>query len=229
MIVYDIASHQLEKVKPFGVALAKSENEVVEESEYIIIAVKPQVVENVLLPLKDNLKNKCLISIVLGYDFEKYNELLDPSTRHIFIMPNTPVQVMEGMCLIEEKHSLNENEFEYVKKMFLALGDIEIVPTHLMGVGGALSGSGPAYLYMVIEALADGVVMKGMPRQMAYKLASQLMIGSGKMQKETALNFGILKDNVCSPSGTTIQDVKALEDHKIRAAFIEAICSSTKL
>ncbi|HAN58867.1 MAG TPA: pyrroline-5-carboxylate reductase, partial [Erysipelotrichaceae bacterium] len=99
----------------------------------------------------------------------------------------------------------------------------EVLPSHLMGVGGALSGCAPAYIYMVIEALADGAVAQGLPRASAYKLASQTVLGSGKMQLASGLHPGILKDNVTSPAGSTIKGVKALEDGGLRAAFISAI------
>lgn len=224
---YDISLDQLKKVESLGIEFAKNEQEVVEKSEIIFIAVKPQVIENVLLPLKEKLKGKAIISIVLGYDFKKYEEIVDGSTRHIFVMPNTPVQVLEGMCLLEETHSLNKDEFEFTKKLFESIGRVEIVPSHLMGVAGALCGCSPAFIYMVIEALADGAVKEGMPRAMAYRLASQMILGSGKMQLETNIHPAILKDNVCSPGGSTIQGVKVLEDGKMRSLFIEAISKST--
>ena len=103
------------------------------------------------------------------------------------------------------------------------IGSTEVLPSHLMNVGGALSGCGPAYLYLVIEGLADGAVKNGLPRAAAYKLASQTVLGAGKMQLETGLHPGILKDNVTSPGGSTIRGVKALEDAKVRSAFIEAV------
>lgn len=225
--VFDVNPQQLENAKKIGVEIVDSELQVVENSEIVFIAVKPQVVEKVILPLRESLKNKGLISIVLGYDYEKYNTILDESTRHIFVMPNTPVQVLEGMCLLEEKHSLNDDEFMFVKKLFSSIGKVEVVSSQLMSVGGALCGCAPAYIYMVIEALADGAVKEGMPRQMAYKLASQMVLGSGKMQLETKIHPGILKDNVCSPGGSTICGVKALEDGKIRSTFMEAISVAT--
>ena len=226
MIAYDIMDSQLDKVKELGFMIASDEKEVVKESEIVFIGVKPQVVESVLLPLKELLKGKALISIVLGYDFEKYNEILDSSTRHVFVMPNTPALVLKGMSLIEEKHSLLLQEEEFVKNMFSSIGEIEIVPSHLMSAAGTLSGCGPAYIYMVIEALADGAVKEGVPRQMAYKLASQTILGAGSMQLETSLHPGVLKDQVCSPGGSTIKGVDALEKGNIRAAFINAITSS---
>lgn len=226
MIVYDIMDTQLDKVRELGFAIADNEADVVKQSEFVFIGVKPQVVEDVVLPLKDLLKDKALISIVLGYDFAKYDDILDSSTRHIFVMPNTPALVLKGMSLLEETHSLTEQEFEFVKKMFSSIGEIEIVPSHLMGVAGTVSGCGPAFLYMIIEAMADGAVKEGMPRAMAYKLASQTVLGSGAMQLETKIHPGVLKDNVCSPGGSTIRGVEALEKGNLRATFIDAISSA---
>lgn len=223
VVVYDIDESKYSNFNEYHLMKAKNEKELVGNSEIIFVGVKPQVVEKVVLPLKEVLKDKAIISIVLGYDFDKYNQLLDESTRHIFVMPNTPALVNEGMSLIEESHSLLKDEFEFVINLFSSIGEVEILPTHLMSVGGALSGCGPAYIYMVIEGLADGAVKKGMPRALAYKLASQTVLGAGKMQIETSLHPGILKDNVCSPGGTTIKGVSVLEKKGLRSAMIEAV------
>lgn len=226
MIAFDIMDGQLDKVKELGFSIANSEEDVVQQSEMVFIGVKPQVVEKVLEPLKDLLKEKAIISIVLGYDYAKYNEILDGSTRHIFVMPNTPALVLKGMSLLEETHSLTKEEFAFTLNMFASIGEVEIVPSHLMGVAGTVSGCGPAFIYMVIEAMADGAVKEGMPRSMAYKLAAQTALGSGAMQLETKIHPGILKDNVCSPGGSTIRGVEALEKGNIRATFISAISAA---
>lgn len=220
---YDLNKAQLDKMNTFGITGKDNAHEVISESEFVFLCVKPQVIESVVSEVREDLKNKAVVSIVLGYDFDKYNTLLDESTRHLTVMPNTPMAVREGMCLLEQEHSLTEEEFSYIKDAFSSVGEIEVVPNHLMGVGGALSGCAPAYIYMVIEALADGAVMQGMPRKMAYKLASQTVLGSGKMQLQTDLHPGILKDSVTSPGGSTIRGVKALEDAGMRSAFINAI------
>ncbi|MCD8028600.1 MAG: pyrroline-5-carboxylate reductase [Erysipelotrichaceae bacterium] len=223
MIAFDIVSSQLDKLDPYHIQKASNEKEVIEKSDIVFIGVKPQVVEAVIAPLKEALRNKAIISIVLGYDFQKYESLLDASTRHIFVMPNTPALVLNGMSLMEEKHSLTEEELNFTKDLFASIGSVEIVPSHLMNAAGTLSGCGPAFVYMVIEALADGAVKEGVPRSMAYKLASQTVAGAGMMQLKTGLHPGVLKDQVCSPGGSTIRGVKALEDAGIRSAFINAI------
>ena len=220
---YDLNKAQLDKMSSFGIVALNDAHEVVKESDFVFLCVKPQVIESVVADIKEDLKGKAVVSIVLGYDFDKYNTLLDASTRHLTVMPNTPMAVREGMCLLEQTHSLTDEELSTIKDAFSSVGEIEVVPNHLMAVGGALSGCAPAYIYMVIEALADGAVMQGMPRKMAYKLASQTVLGSGKMQLKTDLHPGILKDNVTSPGGSTIRGVKALENAGMRSAFINAI------
>lgn len=223
---YDVSDIQCDKFKEFGLTVMKDAHEVVKNSDIIFIAVKPQVVEGVIADIKEDLKDKAIVSIVLNYSYDKYEELLVASTRHLTIMPNTPVEVNEGMILLEEKHSLTDEEIAYVKEALSFVGETLSLPSHLMGVGGALSGCAPAYIYMVIEALADGGVANGLPRAAAYKLASQTVLGSGKMQLESGLHPGILKDQVTSPAGSTIRGVQALETGGIRASFIQAINAS---
>ena len=138
-------------------------------------------------------------------------------------MPNTPCMVGEGMALLEETNNLAPEELEFTKGLFESIGKLLPVKTSLMNVGGTLSGCGPAFLYVIMEALADGAVFHGLPRDMDYTLVSQMVLGSGKMLAESGLHPGKLKDNVCSPAGSTIRGVRALEDGNIRATLIDAI------
>ena len=141
-------------------------------------------------------------------------------------MPNTPALVLNGMTLLEKESSLTETEFDFTKKMFESIGEVVILPSYQMKAGGAISGCGPAFVYMFIEAMADGGVDLGLPRDVAYKLASQTIIGSGMMQKESSLHPGILKDQVCSPGGITIKGVATLEENNFRSAVIKAVKNS---
>lgn len=226
---YDLNPTVMDRMRGLDVACLSDEKEVCLKSEIVFLCVKPQVIEKVVSTIKDELAEKAVVSIVLGYDFARYEKLLDSSTRHLTIMPNTPVEVNEGMLLLEEKHSLTATEEAYVNELFESIGEVQRLPSHLMGVGGALSGCGPAFIYMVIEALADGAVAKGLTREAAYKLASQTIVGSGKMQLNSGLHPGVLKDQVTSPGGSTIRGVAALEKGAIRSAFIEAIKEATGL
>lgn len=206
-----------------GFTPCKELKELVSKTDTLIMACKPYQIEEVLTEIKEDLKGKALISIAAGWNYDKYKEVLDETTRVQFIMPNTPAMVGEGVLLFEEKNSLFEEEREEVKKLFEALGIVMELPVHLMGIGGALTGCGPAFIDLIIEALGDAGVKYGVPRKQAYEMVSQMILGSAKLQLETGEHPGILKDNVCSPSGTTICGVDALEHAGIRAGFIDAI------
>lgn len=224
---FDIDQDKLIKMNnEFKLQSCDSEIDLVDKVDLIVLAIKPNVVEAVIAKIKDNLANKAVISIVAGYNNDKYNQLLLPTTRHLTIMPNTPALVLCGMTLFEKENSLTNEELEFTTKMFSSIGEVVMLPSYQMKAGGSISGCGPAFVYMFIEALADGGVSLGLPRDVAYKLASQTLIGSGMMQKETNLHPGILKDQVCSPGGITIKGVEALEENGFRNAVFKAIKES---
>ncbi|MBS5587566.1 MAG: pyrroline-5-carboxylate reductase [[Clostridium] spiroforme] len=224
---FDIDNDKLAKMNlEFGIVGCRNEIDLVEKVDIIIMAVKPNIVEDVILKVKASLENKAIVSIVAGYDFTLYNQLLLPTTRHLTIMPNTPALVLNGMTLFEKENSLTEDELVFVTKMFSSIGEVVELPSYQMKAGGSISGCGPAFVYMFIEAMADGGVSLGLPRDVAYKLASQTLIGAGMMQKITKLHPGVLKDQVCSPGGITIKGVESLEENGFRNAVIKAIKES---
>ena len=140
-------------------------------------------------------------------------------------MPNTPALVGEGCSGLCANAKVREEEMELVKAIFDSCGTSYQVPEHLMDVVGAVAGSAPAFIFMVMEAMADAAVLGGMPRDLAYKMASQTVLGSGKLMLETGIHPGALKDMVCSPGGTTICGVKVLEDAGMRGAIMGALDS----
>ena len=224
---FDIDQTKLLKMnEEYQIQCCNSESELVDKVDLVVMAVKPNIVEGVIAKIKNNLVNKAVISIVAGYNNDKYNELLLPATRHLTIMPNTPALVLNGMTLFEKENSLTKEELEFAEAMFSSLGEVVILPGYQMKAGGSISGCGPAFVYMFIEAMADGGVSLGLPRDVAYKLASQTLIGSGMMQKETGLHPGVLKDQVCSPGGITIKGVETLEENGFRNAVFKAIKES---
>lgn len=224
---FDVDQDKLIKMNhEFNITGCKSEIDLVEKVDIVVIAVKPNIVEEVIVKIKDKLNNKAVISIAAGYDNDRYNQLLLPTTRHLTVMPNTPALVLNGMTLLEKENSLTAEELEFVVQMFSSIGEVLILPSYQMKAGGSISGCGPAFVYMFIEAMADGGVSLGLPRDVAYKLASQTLIGSGMMQKETGLHPGILKDQVCSPGGITIKGVETLEENGFRNAIFKAIKES---
>lgn len=206
-----------------GINPCASAREAVVHADTVLIAVKPYQIEGVLAELKDDLKDKALVSVALGYDYTRLSALLDASTRVQFVMPNTPAMVGAGVMLFEESHSLRPDERANLMEKFKSLGLVEELPTRLMGIGGAVSGCGPAFCAMIIEALADAGVKYGLPRAAAYRLASQTLSGTGKMQLQTGKHPGEIKDGVCSPGGTTIRGVEALERAGLRAAMLDAV------
>jgi len=173
--------------------------------------------------IKDKLEGKVLVSVAAGWYFAEYKELLGEKVRVQVIMPNTPVAVRRGVLVIEEENDLEPDERTELIKLLEAVGSVVELPRKLFGVGSSVSGCGPAFMDMVIEAMADGAVKNGIPRPKAYELICQMMIGSAELVMQSGLHPGQLKDNVCSPGGITIKGVAALEDGGIRSVFIKAI------
>lgn len=197
--------------------------ELADAADMVIMACKPYQIERVLSDLGDRLNGKALISVAAGWGHEKYRQYVDNTVRVQFVMPNTPAMVGEGVMLFEAEHSLLPEEREEIMKLFGSVGIVEELPSHLMGIGGAVTGCGPAFVDLMIEAYADAAVKYGISRQTAYRLISQMVLGTAKLQLETGEHPGVLKDNVCSPAGTTICGVTALEKEGFRHACIASI------
>lgn len=192
--------------------------------KYIVLAIKPQVYPIVLKELRGNISPaQVVISIAPSYTIDDVKAYLGKDVRVVRAMPNTPAMVCEGMsgvCFSEDTYT--EEEREAVKAFFRSFGKMEEVPEHLMNAVTVASGSSPAFVYMFIEALADAAVKYGLPRDKAYTFAAQSVLGSAKMVLESGEHPGKLKDNVCSPGGTTIEGVSVLEEKGLRSAVIEA-------
>lgn len=206
-----------------GIYPCRSAGELLERSDTVVMAVKPYVVEGVLAQIREALAGKALLSVVAGYTFDRYRPLVGDSVRVQYVMPNTPCMVGAGVLLFEEKHSLLPEERAEAMRLFRALGEVVELDAHLMDAATAISGCGPAFVAMMIEALADAGVKYGLTRALAYRLAAQTALGTGKMQLETGMIPAAIKDGVCSPRGTTIRGVEALEANGMRHAFMEAV------
>ncbi len=206
-----------------GITPCRDSLETVRNSRVVIAAVKPYLMEEVLSPLREALRDKVLLTVAAGWEFEKLDALVGKKVRHLSLMPNTPVSVGEGVVLLEDRHSLTAEEWEAVVRLLKPLGTVESLPTQQMRAAGKISGCGPAFAAMFLEALGDAGVYHGLPRQLSYKLAAQMLAGTGKLQLETGEHPGVMKDAVCSPGGTTIAGVKQLERDGFRAAVMNAI------
>lgn len=206
-----------------GFSAERSLSDLVSKCDTVIIACKPYQIQDVLSECGGMLKGKVLVSVAVGWVFENFHNLLGDDVRIQCIMPNTPALVGEGVMLFEETSSLKAEELVCLKDLFSSLGIVEVLPTKLMGIGGAVSGCGPAFMDMIMEAYADAAVKYGVPRATAYKLVAQTMLGSAKLQQVTGDHPGVLKDAVCSPNGTTIRGVDSLEKSGVRGACISSI------
>ena len=197
-------------------------------TERMVLAVKPQVLPSVCQNLRcQNGSPKLIISIAAGFSLLQLETMLE-SSRVIRVMPNTPAQVGHGAAGISAGTGASEEDIAFVEKLMSSVGLSVRVPDTLMHAVTGLSGSGPAYVYAMIDALSDGGVVQGLPRELALKLAAQTVLGAAKMVLETGLHPGQLRDQVTSPGGTTIAGVRALEQAAMRSAFIEAVAAATK-
>mgnify|MGYP005836665565 CR=1 FL=1 len=226
----DINTEKLTQLKnETGANILDSNRELIEKSDIIILAVKPNTIKNVLEECKDCFdNNKIMISIAVGIPIKFYKDIVGNDKKIIRAMPNTPALVGEGMTLISYESNIGEEDIKKVTKILECTGRVEVLEEKLMSEVTALTGSSPAYVFMFIEAMADAAVLSGIPRALAYKLAAQAVLGSAKMVLETEKHPGELKDQVCSPAGTTIEAVAALEKNGFRYAVIEAMNECTK-
>ena len=192
-------------------------------ADVVVVAVKPCQVEAVLAPVKGMLAGKVVVSVAAGMTFDRYEEILAPGTHHLSTIPNTPVAVCEGIVVCERRHSLSEAEGQSVQALLSHVGLVVTVDTAQLGIAGTVCGCGPAFVAMFIEALADAAVKHGIVRADAYRMASQMVVGTGKLQLATGQQTAVMKDAVCSPGGTTFGGVWELERKRFRGAVIDAI------
>ena len=225
IFVYDSYQPSLESIqRELGVSITSSEKEVAQKASIIILAVKPNVINEVLNKIKEDItKDKVIVSIAAGTSIEKLSANLPNGTKIVRVMPNTPALVGYGMSAISCNLHVTEEEKQDLLSIFNSFGKAELISESLMDAVTGLSGSGPAYVYLFIEALADGAVFQGMSRESAYKFAAQTVLGAAQMVLQTGKHPGELKDMVSSPGGTTIAAVKSLENDGFRSAVINAV------
>ena len=196
-------------------------------SEVILIAVKPQDMKPLCETLAKINGQRLLLSIAAGVSIAQLEEWLGGGQRVIRVMPNTPALVGAGAAAFARGSLATDADAEIARAILGGVGIVEEVPEKLMDAVTGLSGSGPAYVYTVIEALADGGVLKGLPRATALRLAAQTVFGAAKMVLETGEHPGVLRDAVTSPGGTTIAGLAQLEAAGLRHALIQAVKAAT--
>lgn len=209
-----------------GAKAAASAVEAVKGCELVLLAVKPIAMPSVLKEIVPVLTaDQIVVSIAVGLTIASYAMVLGADKKIVRAMPNTPAAVQAGMTAFSFGDRVTESEQQRVIKLFSLAGGTAVLPERLMNAVSALTGSSPAYVYMLIEAMADGGCYAGIPRDQTYQLAAQAVLGAAKMVLETGKHPGQLKDEVCSPGGTTIRAVAELEKCGMRSAVMEAIRS----
>jgi pyrroline-5-carboxylate reductase len=212
----------------YGVRIVKSNVDLVRESDVVVLAVKPQIMATVLSEVASSLSRRHLvISVAAGMSTATLHKLVGKDIRLIRVMPNTPALVREGATAIAKASGLEPGDLETAQEIFGAVGKVVVLDEVLMDAVTGLSGSGPAYVALVIESLADGGVKMGLVRTTAMTLATQTVLGAAKLLLETGTHPGQLKDMVSSPGGTSITGVAALEEGGIRTTFIKAVERAT--
>ena len=205
------------------VQAAESVEGLLERADMVLLAVKPNICEGLLNQYRALFADKAIVSIVTGWNQARLCACLPANVRTLCIMPNTPVMADAGMIVFEKGNTLTDEEEATVQRMFRAVGRVATIDGKLMPAVIGVSGSGPAYAYVFIEAMADAGVKHGLPRATAYELAAQTLLGASKMVLESGVHPGELKDRVCSPGGTTIEAIASLERSGFRGAVIDAI------
>lgn len=226
IIAFDTSSRRIRELEEDipGVITARDCLEVAEKADLIILAVKPIYMNDVFDEIRPALDGKAVLSIAAGWTVTMLRRALQGTTAtYLRVMPNTPALVGEGMTAVCDETTFSKEDFEYAKGIFDSVGKTKILPERLFDGVVAVSGSSPAYVYIMIEAMADAAVKEGIPRIYAYEMAAQSVLGSALMVLSSGTHPAALKDAVCSPGGTTIEAVEALEKEGFRAAIMEAM------
>jgi len=219
-----IAAEQL--AASSGVIAVSSNAEVASTADVLVLCVKPA---DALAALRElGLSGKLVISIVAGLSLATLQEAADARARLVRVMPNTPALIHKGAAAYALGASATSEDAATTEKIFGAVGTVVQVKEELLDVVTGLSGSGPAYVYLVIEALADGGVLMGLPRELALKLAAQTVAGAAEMVLQGGQHPAVLRDMVTSPGGTTIAGIEALESRGARAALIAAVRAASE-
>ena len=224
-----VSNRTLEKGKSFandtGCRFADNNKDCIKDAKYIFIAVKPAFLSDLFTEIKNDIPSDAvIISMAAGVKIEKLESFA--KARYVRIMPNVPAQIAKGMTALSCNDNINSEELSDITEILETAGKVEQVPEKLMDCVTGVSGSGPAFVFMFIEAMADAAVRCGMPRKQAYTYAAQTVMGSAALVLETGKHPGELKDSVTSPAGTTIEGVAALESNGMRNAVIEAVTAS---
>lgn len=228
--IFDRNPHKLELNTTNRNIFSKEKiSDLVNDSDIIILAIKPHQLEDILHQIKPYINtSKIIVSIVAGLSISFINKHLGNNLKIIRTMPNISALINKGVTLISPNKFVTENDINSITNLFNSVGITHVVPEDSLHDYTALTGSGPAYAFLLIDAMADGAVLLGIPKSKAYTLAAQTLLGASQLLIETNKLPCELKDQVCSPSGTTIEAIRVLEKNCFRSSIIEAMvnCSN---
>ncbi|MGL6195988.1 MAG: pyrroline-5-carboxylate reductase [Thermoguttaceae bacterium] len=232
VFAYDVSNEAAKRFSAeTGGTVLGSVVELVEKTDILFLAVKPQqlsTLADLIKPLFEKSGRKLVVSIIAGLTLENLSLKLGQNIPIIRVMPNTPCLVGSGVCGITASGLVSDDELRYVENLLQSVGSVHNVSEYQLDTVTGLSGSGPAFAYMIIEALSDGAVRMGLPRTVALELAARTLKGAAEMVLETGEHPGVLKDKVTSPGGTTIEGIYALEKAGVRHAMISAVVAATE-
>ncbi|MBD3215041.1 MAG: pyrroline-5-carboxylate reductase [Candidatus Lokiarchaeota archaeon] len=228
IIIYDIDEKKRQQISDqYDLKVARDNANLITTSKYILCAVLPQVIDNVLDQFLNIKNNQIIISIAAGVSMDHIMKKINKEIGIIRVMPNTPALIEEGATAISHNKYVNQSDLDFIKNVLREVSlVVELDEKHMDAVTG-LSGSGPAYVFMIIEALADGGVKMGLSRDISIKLAAKTVLGAAKMVLETDMHPALLKDKVASPGGTTITALHQLELSRLRSSLISAVEAAT--
>ena len=225
---YDVYQPALDKVvADLKVNASNNINEAVEGADYILMAVKPQQFDEALSSIVPSLSdNTIVLSIAAAVTTSRIGRIIGMDRKFVRIMPNTPAQVGAGVSAVCPVN-LNDDEKDFVVKLLSTCGEVILCDEKTLDAIGCVSGTGPAYVMLFVEAMADAAVALGIKRTDALKIAAATVMGSGKLCLDTGVHPAVLKDQVCSPGGTTIAGVMALEENGLRNAVIKSVIAAS--
>jgi len=216
-------------IRHLGCNVTNSNSTLVKENKVVVLAVKPQILPKVLREIaKDVTRDHLLLSFAAGMKLRTMQFLLPPKTRIARLMTNTPVQFREGVSSYTPGAYCTDEDIELISKLMSSVGYCVQVKEELVDLITGFAGGGPAYLYTIIEAMANGAVQGGMNRDEALQIAAKTVVGAARMVQETKQHPGELRDAVCSGGGSTIFGIHALEKAGVRTAIMDAIMAATK-
>jgi pyrroline-5-carboxylate reductase len=215
--------------RTYRVVTSDKNREMAEWADVIVLAVEPQVLDEVSEEIAPVIgASKLVVSVAAGYPIARIARHLNGVTRIVRAMPNTPSIIREGVTAMAHDAELSEEDLATARELFTAVGTVVVVAERSMDVVTGLSGSGPAYVFLMIEALADGGVKMGLPRETAQLLAAQTVAGAARLVVESQEHPAVLKDRVASPGGTTIAGLYELERGRFRATVISAVEAASR-